>query len=59
MALSIVFMFTFVIFPPVITDTSLNFLQGIENGNLRFSWTMLVFILCFNFFDTIGRWLAG
>lgn len=58
-SLSVVFMFTFMIFPAVITDTSLNFLHGIENDSLRFSWTMLVFITCFNVFDTIGRWLAG
>lgn len=58
-ALAFVFFITFVIFPALITDTKLEFLQGIKNDDLRFSWTMLVFIFSFNIFDTLGRWLAG
>jgi len=50
---------TFVVFPAVITDTKIQFLQGIENPNLRIGWTMLVFIFTFNLFDTLGRWLGG
>jgi hypothetical protein len=56
---SVVFLVTFIIFPAVICDTSIQFLHGIENPDLRVGWTMLVFIFAFNLFDTIGRWLAG
>lgn len=59
MTLSAVFFVTFVIFPAVITDSSLHFLRNIENPGLRFSWTMDVFITTFNVSDTVGRWLAG
>ena len=59
LSLTAVFFVTFVIFPPVIIDTNLEFLHGIQNNNLRISWTILVFIFAFNVFDTVGRWLAG
>ncbi len=58
-SISMVFLITFVLFPPVITDTDLGFLSGIKNDSLRISWTILIFIFTFNLFDTIGRWLAG
>jgi Nucleoside transporter len=59
LSISAVFFVTFTIFPAVICDTKIEFLQGINNGGLRTGWTMLVFIFCFNFFDTVGRWLGG
>ena len=58
-SISMVFLITFVLFPPVITDTDIGFLAGIKNDSLRISWTILIFIFIFNLFDTIGRWLAG
>jgi Nucleoside transporter len=50
---------TFIIFPAVITDFRLEFLQSIKDDSLRISWTMVAFIMTFNLFDTIGRWVGG
>lgn len=59
LSISAVFFVTFMIFPAVICDTKIQFLQGIQSTDLRIGWTMLAFIFCFNLFDTIGRWLGG
>ncbi len=58
-ALASVFFVTFVIFPGVITDVGLKFMQGMQNEDLRIGWTMLIYIFLFNLLDTVGRWLGG
>ena len=58
-AITGVFVITFVVFPGVSLRTGLNFMSGIDNPALKGSWTALIFIIIFNVFDTVGRWLAG
>lgn len=58
-AITGVFVITFVVFPGVSLRTGLNFMSGIDNPDLKGSWTALIFIIIFNMFDTIGRWLGG
>lgn len=59
LALATAFFITFTIFPAIITDQKLEFMQGMTNNDLRISWTMLIYIFLFNIFDTVGRWLGG
>ena len=56
-SLSMVFIITFVIFPGVLCDTNIAFLKNA--GDARISWNFLIFILTFNIFDTVGRFLGG
>ena len=58
-AITSVFCLTFIVFPGVSLHTSLKFMEGIDDPNLRGSWSALILIICFNVFDTLGRWLAG
>eukprot|EP00347_Sterkiella_histriomuscorum_P015986 403354936 len=58
-AITSVFVITFVVFPGVSLHTGLAFMSGITDPGLRGAWTALIFIILFNVFDTIGRWLAG
>ena len=51
-----IFFITFVVFPGTTDDTTLQFMEGIKNYD---SWFGLVMTLIFNFFDTLGRFLAG
>jgi hypothetical protein len=59
LALAMTFFITFTIFPAIITDEKLEFMQGMTNIDLRIGWTMLIYIFLFNMFDTVGRWLGG
>jgi hypothetical protein len=59
LALVVVFFITFLLFPAVITDDKLVFMNFIKNDDLRIGWTMLFYIILFNLFDTVGRWLGG
>ena len=47
---------TFIVFPSLAYNTGFNFLIG---RNQYFSWNCLLLGFTFNFFDTIGRKLAG
>ena len=58
-AITGVFVITFVVFPGVSLHTGLAFMSGIHDPALKGAWTALIFIILFNVFDTIGRWLAG
>lgn len=58
-AITSVFFVTFAVFPGVSLHTGLNFMGAIDDPAIRGSWTALIFIILFNLFDTIGRWLAG
>jgi hypothetical protein len=59
LALATAFFITFTIFPAIITDQKLEFMQDMTNADLRIGWTMLIYIFLFNMFDTLGRWLGG
>jgi hypothetical protein len=59
LALAMAFFITFTVFPAIITDEKLEFMQSITNNDLRIGWTMLIYIFLFNLFDTVGRWLGG
>lgn len=58
-AISMVFIFTFVVFPGTALHTKLRFMEFIDDGNVRGAWTALLIISLFNIADTLGRWLAG
>ena len=57
--LSMVFIITFVIYPGILCDTNLNFLQSIEDPNSRIAWQYLIYIVDYNVMDTLGRILCG
>jgi H+/Cl- antiporter ClcA len=55
MALSFVFCITISIFPYVTTDTNLEFLNFIDNNDLRYAWTLQILVTVFNVGDTVSR----
>ena len=56
LALTYVFVITFICFPGLTDDTHFSFLSTIKNEE---SWFNLLCLVLFNIFDTIGRWYAG
>lgn len=55
MGLTFVFCVTLSIFPYVTTDTKIEFLNFIDNEDLRYAWTLQILVTVFNVGDTVSR----
>ena len=55
-ALVYVFVLTFICYPGLATDNTINFMSGMNNYE---SWHVLFIQATFNFMDTIGRYSGG
>ena len=49
---------TFIVFPGMLCDTKLKFLDGLDES-YRISWIYLLFVVFYNISDLCGKWLGG
>ena len=60
MGATIVMFVTFIVFPRIITQTNLHFIDMlVEDKQRQVTWTYWSFLFLMNLSDTLGKWMAG